>query len=898
MTLRDNTPKDTSRVASEQAVRSPVTSGQTTSRTRADVDVKEKRLVIKKTIKVRAKKVVAKVTAARRVSCADENRTLGDASQATISAAPEDKKQGFPDIREDGVARGVSASCGAVQNAASAQVPGARTPGVIGVPVASKTVEEARGGGAKRVITKRVGGVFVLDDSAARPNRKAGNLASGARLSRFSRSDRQRSDGFSGTQARANAGGVRRGEGRPFARDFSRGSTGGYRPAVRGPARPAGRVGSGPRGPAPLQVGAGKPAQNKRSFRGRKQQTYQYQHKDRLELEEKLLQQKKKNKEKLAAVPRSVEIMESVSVADLAKKMNLKASELIGKLFGMGMMVTMNQSIDADTATILASEYGCEVRIVSLYDETIIESVGDEHAVLRARPPVVTVMGHVDHGKTKTLDAIRSTRVAEGEFGGITQHIGAYAVSTPKGSITFLDTPGHEAFTMMRARGAEITDIVVLIVAADDGVMPQTIEAINHAKASKVPIIVAINKIDRADANPNKVMTRLAELGLAPEEWGGDTMYVSISALQGIGLDLLLDAIMLQAEVMELRANYGCCAEGRIIESRIDHGRGIVASVIVRRGVLRVGDTYVAGVYSGRVRAIFNDQGEKIQEATPSMPVEILGLEGMPNAGDPFQVTDSERIARQISLKRQELRRYENARNVKRITLDKLYESIEKGSVSEFKVIIKGDVQGSVEALKQSLEKLSTDEVQLRVIHSSVGAINDSDVMLAAADSNVTIVGFNVRPTPQAAVLAERERVEIKKYTVIYQAVEEMERAMEGMLKPSLKEVVLGSAEVRKVFKIPKVGSVAGVYVLEGVMKRNAIVHVVRDGIVLHSGKVSSLRREKDDVKEVHSGFECGVGVENYFDFRERDRLECAEMKEVSRKLKDAALSDAARLQG
>jgi translation initiation factor IF-2 len=624
----------------------------------------------------------------------------------------------------------------------------------------------------------------------------------------------------------------------------------------------------------------------KKGFKGKKT-VYSRRNKED-DFEEKLLQQKKKALDKANAIPKEIEIMETISVSELARKMNLKASELIGKLMNMGMMVTMNQSIDADTATIIASEYNCTVNIVSLYDETVIESQVDGSTELMTRPPVVTIMGHVDHGKTKTLDAIRSANVAGGEFGGITQHIGAYTVETPRGCITFLDTPGHEAFTMMRARGAEITDIVVLVVAADDGVMPQTIEAINHAKDAKVPIIVAVNKIDKPEANPDRVMTQLSERGLIPEAWGGDTIFVQISALQKTGLDDLLDAILLQSEILELSANYECRAEGKVIESRIDHGRGIVATIIVERGTLRTGDSYVAGVFSGRVRAIFNDHGEKLDEATPSMPVEILGLEGMPNAGDPFQVTENERFARQISSKRQELKRFEDARSVKKVTLENLYSTIDEGEVSELKVIIKGDVQGSVEALKSSLEKLSTREIRLNVIHASAGAINDSDVMLAAADSNAIIIGFNVRPTPQAKLLADQEKVDIRKYNIIYKAVEEIEQAMEGMLKPDIKEEVIGTVEVRDVIKVPKIGAIAGSYVLQGTIKRSSTVHVIREGIVVHSGKLASLRRFKDDVKEVAAGFECGICVENFADVKVGDQLEVIEFIEIARKLKDS----------
>jgi len=740
-----------------------------------------------------------------------------------------------------------------------------------------------------------------IDFVSKRPNVKAGNLADAGRRNNRGQGNRpqrpggqgqgqtggqgrRRESNFSGAQARAYSDGKKQGfrtgqggqqgrpQGRPGDRPQNRTGFGGSRPGAA---------------PAPIPVEKNKAQTNKKAHKAKKE-IYNKKNKEDEFFEERLLNQKKKQKEKIHNIPKQIEIMESISVSELAKKMNLKASELIGKLMGMGMMVTMNQSIDADTATILASEYDCDVKIVSLYDETVIESKEDDLSELKPRPPVVTIMGHVDHGKTKTLDAIRSSNVIAGEFGGITQHIGAYTVNTHGGKITFLDTPGHEAFTMMRARGAEITDIVVLVVAADDGVMPQTIEAINHARDAKVPIIVAVNKVDKPEANVDKVKTRLSELGLMPEEWGGDTMFVEISALKKLGLDNLLDTILLQAEVLELKANYTCNAEGKVIESRIDHGRGVVATIIVQRGTLRTGDPYVAGIYSGRVRAIFNDRGEKIDEATPSMPVEILGLEGMPNAGDPFQVTDSERIARQISDKRQELKRFEDSRNVKKVTLDNLYETIHDGEILELKVIIKGDVQGSVEALKQSLEKLSTPEIRLNVIHASAGAINDSDVMLAAADSNALIIGFNVRPTPQAKLLADQEKVDIRKYTVIYKAVEEIQLAMEGMLSPDIKEQVIGMVEVRNTFKVPKIGKIAGCYVLEGVVKRNCAVHVIRDGIVVHSGKLSSLKRFKDDAKEVAAGFECGIGIEDFNDIQVDDQLEIIEMIQVARKLSDS----------
>ena len=679
-------------------------------------------------------------------------------------------------------------------------------------------------------------------------------------------------------------GGFNRGNGQQGG--FNRGP-GGFNRGPGGFAGGAARPGFGgprPGGFADPSAIAGNKAPAKKQFKGKKQ-VYNRKDKEDFFDEEELYQNKKHDSTPASVVPEKIEIMETISVSDLARKMNLKASEIIGKLMSMGMMVTINQSIDSDTATILASEYNCQVHLVSLYDETVIESDKGTSEGERARPPIVTVMGHVDHGKTKTLDAIRNADVAAGEAGGITQKIGAYQVSTPKGVITFLDTPGHEAFTMMRARGAQITDIVVLVVAADDGVMPQTMEAINHAKDAKVPIIVAVNKIDKPDANPEKVMTQLSELGLTPEAWGGDTQYVNISALKHQGIDDLLDAILIQAEVLELKAQYDCRAEGKVIESRTDQGRGVVASVVVQRGTLHIGDPLVAGIYSGRVRAIFNDRGQKIQEATPSMPVEVLGLESMPNAGDPIQVTETEKDARAFAAKRQELKRFEDAKAVKKVTLDNLYSTIEASEVKEFKVIIKADLQGSAEALKTSLEKLSTKELRLVVIHSSAGAINESDVTLAAADENAIIIGFNVRPTPKAKSLAEQEKVEIRKYNIIYKCVEEIQQAMEGMLQPDTKDETTGTAEVRNTFKVPKIGVIAGCYVTDGVIKKTCSVNVIRDGVVIYTGKIASLKRFKDDAKEVKDGFECGIGIENWQDLQIGDQLEAFETIEVKRKL-------------
>jgi translation initiation factor IF-2 len=551
---------------------------------------------------------------------------------------------------------------------------------------------------------------------------------------------------------------------------------------------------------------------------------------------------------------------------------------------GLGMMVTINQQIDAETAEIVASEFKCKVNIVSLFEETIVEcEKGDDEDIME-RPPIVTVMGHVDHGKTKLLDAIKSSDIAASEHGGITQHIGAYKVDVDGKSIVFLDTPGHEAFTLMRARGAQVTDIVVLVVAANDGVMPQTVEAINHAKEAKVPIIVAVNKVDLPDANPDRVKQQLSEYNLIPEDWGGSTIFTEISALKRMGIENLLENILLQSELLELKANPNCRAEGKIIESKVDHGRGIVSTVLIERGTLKVGDAFIAGVYPGKVRAMFNDIGEKIETATPATPVEITGFTGIPNAGDPFQVTENEKYARQIGEKRQELEKIGVAKNVKKVTLDNLYDSIQDGEIQELKAIIKGDVQGSVEALKIALEKLSTSDIRLNVIHASAGAIIENDVNLASA-SNAVIVGFHVRPTPKAQMLADQEKVEIKKYNIIYDAVEDIKTSLEGMLAPELKEETIGTVEVRDIFKVPKIGVIAGCYVTSGKVKRGGIAHLYRDNVDIFNGKISSLKRFKDDAKEVDKGYECGIGLENFTDIQAGDIIEIVEIKEISKKL-------------
>ncbi len=646
----------------------------------------------------------------------------------------------------------------------------------------------------------------------------------------------------------------------------------------RGPSKPY-----KPTPPPPPQESS-KPA-GKKFYKTKKKD---FQKRDRVQEkhQEKEIHYKKKTTQRANPVPKQIDIMEVITISDLAKKMNLKASELIGKLMSMGEMVTINQQIDAETAEMLASEFGCKVNIVSLYDETIIETEADKDEELVSRSPVVTVMGHVDHGKTKLLDTIRSTDVVAGEHGGITQHIGAYKTQHQGKSITFLDTPGHEAFTLMRARGANITDIVVLVVAADDGVMPQTVEAIHHAKEAKVPIIVAVNKIDLPNANPDRVKQQLSEHELIPEDWGGSTLFVNVSALKGDGVGDLIETILLQSEMQELKANEDCNAQGTVIESRIDQGRGIISTVLIERGILKISDSFIAGVYPGKVRAIFNDRGERIKSAGPSTPVEILGFTGIPNAGDPFQVTENEKTARQVGDKRQELKKVEEAQNVKKITLDNLYDSIQEGAIQDLKVIIKGDVHGSVEAIQSALEKLSTKEIRLQVIHASAGAINESDIMLASA-SNAIVIGFHVRPTPQAQNLAEQEKVEIRKYNIIYDVVDDIRSAMEGLLEPELHEEIIGEAEVRDTFKVPKIGMIAGCYVLSGKVRRNSSVHVIRDGVQIQTGTISSLKRFKDDVREVESSYECGIGIENFNDLKVGDKLEFFQIKKIAKKLSE-----------
>ena len=579
-----------------------------------------------------------------------------------------------------------------------------------------------------------------------------------------------------------------------------------------------------------------------------------------------------------------IQLTEAVTVKELAEKIGENPGEVIKKLIQMGVMASINQLVDPNVAMSVVKDFGFEVSMVSLEGEEDLEIGEEDPSNLIPRPPVVTVMGHVDHGKTKLLDAIRKTNVASSEHGGITQHIGAYKVELSGGEVVFLDTPGHEAFTAMRARGAQVTDAVILVVAADDGVMPQTIEAINHARAAEVPIVVAINKIDKPEANSERVKNDLAKLGLVPEEWGGKTICVEVSAKTGQGIDKLLEMMLLEAEMLELKANPNRQAKGTIIESKLHKGKGPVATVLVQNGTLRIGDPFVTGLHYGKVRALINDQGKKVKEAPPSTPVEILGISGVPQVGDSFMVVGDDRKARLISSIRSAKQREEELRKTAKVTLEDFYDRIKKGEVKELKIILKADVQGSVQAITDSLERLSTPEVQLKVIHGSVGAITETDVMLASS-SNAVIIGFNVRPGPKSATLADKEKVDIRSYTIIYDIMKDVQAAMKGMLEPVYKEVILGRAEIREVFTIPKIGAIGGSYVLDGKILKGSKFRLLRDNTVIYEGKISSLRRFKEDAREVQTGYECGIGLENFNDLKAGDIIEDYELQEIEAKL-------------
>lgn len=591
---------------------------------------------------------------------------------------------------------------------------------------------------------------------------------------------------------------------------------------------------------------------------------------------------KKVEKKEKKVEPLNVLVPNEITVGELASRMKKSPAEIIKKLMLLGIMATVNETLDFDIASLMVEEFGgiVEKEIILTDEEILFDDFEDTAEQLKPRSPVVVVMGHVDHGKTSLLDAIRDTNVTEGEFGGITQHIGAHRVRVGEKKITFLDTPGHEAFTAMRARGALVTDIAILVVAADDGIMPQTIEAINHAKAAEVSIIVAINKIDKDGANPDKVKQELMEHGLVPEEWGGDTICVEVSAKKRQNIKELLEMVLLVAEMKELKANPDRKAKGTVIESQLDKGRGSVATVLVQNGTLHVGDYVVAGTASGRVRAMNNDKGKSVKKAGPSIPVEILGLSEVPEGGDEFYVVEDERKARSVVENRKFQEKKEKQKSATAISLDNLFEQIEAGKMKDLNIVVKADVQGSVEAVKQSLERISNDEVRVNVIHGAVGAINESDVMLASA-SNAIIVGFNVRPTNGASDAAEDAGVDLRMYRVIYDAIEDIEKAMKGMLEPTFREEVTGHVEIRTTFKVSGVGTIGGAYVLDGKIRRDSLVRVVRDGIVIHEGELNSLKRFKDDVKEVNAGYECGLSVSNYNDIKDGDIIEAYIMAQV-----------------
>ena len=581
-----------------------------------------------------------------------------------------------------------------------------------------------------------------------------------------------------------------------------------------------------------------------------------------------------------------IQVTEFVTVGELANLMKVTATEVISKCFGLGMMVSINQRLDKDNIVLVADEFGFEIRFQEEFTVDALQDIVDAEETLQPRPPIVTIMGHVDHGKTSLLDYIRQANVVAGESGGITQHIGAYEVTTDDNKkITFLDTPGHEAFTAMRARGAQLTDIVVLVVAAEDSVMPQTIEAINHAKAANVPIVIAINKIDKADANPERIKQQLSDHGVLIEEWGGKYQSVELSARTGKNVDLLLEKILLEADVLNLKSNPDRKAKCVVVEAKLDKGRGVTTTILVQKGTLKIGDSFMAGIYSGRVKAMYNERGGKVEFAGPSTPVQVLGFDGIPSAGDLLVVLDSEKTAREISLKRQQLKREQDFRQINFVTLEDISKQIKSGkSLRDLAILIKADTDGSVEALTGSLLKLSTDEVKIIIIHKGVGQITESDVLLAAA-SQAIIIGFHVRPNLNARKLAEKEKVEIRHYTIIYDTINDIKNALEGLLEPTQVEKVKATIEVRDIFKVPKVGVIAGCYILDGSVSRNNKVRLLREGEVLFNGTLSSLKRFKDDVKEVQQNYECGIGLNNYNDIKVGDIIEAYVIEEIKRVL-------------
>jgi translation initiation factor IF-2 len=582
------------------------------------------------------------------------------------------------------------------------------------------------------------------------------------------------------------------------------------------------------------------------------------------------------------AIKRRIKIDEAIELAELAKRMGIKANEMIVKLMGLGVMATVNQTIDFDTAALVAAEFGFEVEKASFEEEALLQMEAEEEdqGKMIARAPVVTIMGHVDHGKTSLLDVIRKSKITSGEAGGITQHIGAYNVETPNGGrITFLDTPGHAAFTAMRSRGAQVTDIVILVVAADDGVMPQTIEAINHSKAANVPVVVAVNKIDKAGADPDRIMRELSEFDLLPEEWGGDVIFVKVSAKTGEGIDELLEMVLLQSEVLELKANPDRRARGYVVESRLDTGRGAVATVLVKQGTLREGDAIVCGLHSGRIRAMMDDSGKRIKSAGPSTPAEIFGLNGVPDAGDELIAVASDKDAKQIATHRMQKQRAKELAQKSRANLEKIFENLGSAEIKELKLIVKADVQGSIEALNDSLKDLAKEEVDVKIVHSGVGTINESDVSLAGV-SDAIIIGFNVRPSPQIRKLAKEENVDMRFYDIIYDVINDIKTALDGMMPSTFHEIIIGRAEVKETFVVPKIGTIAGCQVTEGKVIRGKKVRLLREGVIKCDTELSSLRRFKDDVREVEQGYECGIGLEKYNDIKVGDAIECYEIEE------------------
>ena len=600
-----------------------------------------------------------------------------------------------------------------------------------------------------------------------------------------------------------------------------------------------------------------------------------------------IYQREEKKPQIQLVVPRkkTLKLTEGTTVKEFAELISIKLSDVIKKFMELGYMPTINQPVDPDAALLVADSFGTRLELSPIEEDTVITEAPEDISKLLPRSPVITIMGHVDHGKTSLLDAIRETKVTETEAGGITQHIGAYKVRLKGKDIIFLDTPGHEAFTSMRARGAKVTDIVVLVVAADDGVMPQTVEAINHAKAANVPIVVAINKIDKPEANLSKVRNELAEHGIIPEEWGGQNIVVEVSAKKRIGIGQLLEMILLQAEVMELKANPDKNARGTIIEAKLDRGRGPIATVLMQAGTLRIGDAFLAGIHAGKVRALIDDSGKKIMEAGPSTPVEVIGFPEVPSAGDIFTVVEDEKRARQVAFARQQKVKLTEIAKRGKLTLDELYAKIKDGEIRELNLIIKGDVQGSVEAMKDALESITHPQVKVRVIHSSVGSINESDVMLASASSAI-IIGFSVRPELKASQAAEKEGVDIRLYNVIYETIDDVKKALEGLLEPTLKEKILGRAEIRQIFPASRIGTIAGCYVLDGFISRSCDgIRVIRDNILIYDGKIGSLKRFKEDVKEVQAGYECGILIENFNDVKVGDIIEDYIIEKIAAKL-------------